>query len=206
MSEPWLDRWKEGRIGWHEAGGNANLREQWRASGGRVLVPMCGKSVDLLWLEEQGHDVVGIELSPIAVQTFFDENGIRYSIREGSMPAYVAADRRLSIHCGDFFEFDAAPFDAWYDRGALVALPAGMRPAYARKVDGLLKPRAGRLVITVEYDQEIVDGPPYSVEGAEVRGYWPSLREVARHDDLDNGPPKFREAGLRSMFEIVYAC
>jgi len=204
MTEPWLERWREGRTGWHEADGNANLRVHWQMAGGRVLVPLCGKSVDMLWLEARGHDVVGVELSPIAAREFFDENGIRFSFQGGRMPEYVASDRRITIRCGDFFEFDGGPFDGCYDRGALVALPPGLRPAYARKIDALLSPAAARLVITVEYDQDVVAGPPYSIAAGEILGYWPFLREVARHEDIANGPPKFRDAGLESMYEVVW--
>ena len=204
MSEPWLERWREGRIGWHEPGGNANLRAHWTGSSGRVLVPLCGKTIDLLWLEDRGHDVVGVELSPIAARAFFDENRIGFSIRDGRMTEFVASDRRISIHCGDLFEFDDAPFDACFDRAALVALPPELRPAYARKIDELLSPAATRLVITVEYDQDIVAGPPYSVDATEVLGYWPQLEEVARHEDIANSPPKFRDAGLASMHEVAW--
>ena len=204
MSEPWLERWREGRIGWHEPGGNANLRAHWTGSSGRVLVPLCGKTIDLLWLEDRGHDVVGVELSPIAARDFFEENGIDFSVRNGPMPEYVARDRRIAIHCADIFRFDAGPFAACYDRGALVALPRDLRAAYARKIDELLAPGATRLLITVEYDQGVVDGPPYSVGADEVGAYWPSLREVSRREDIANGPPKFREAGLDSMAEVAW--
>jgi thiopurine S-methyltransferase len=73
MTEPWLDRWREGRTGWHEPSGNRNLKAHWRLSGRRVLVPLCGKTPDLLWLEKQGNAVVGVELSDIAALAFFAE-------------------------------------------------------------------------------------------------------------------------------------
>ena len=204
MIESWLERWREGRIGWHEAGGNASLRKYWRAEGRRVLVPMCGKTVDMLWLEEQGNSVVGVELSDIAARAFFEENSLRYTIRDGKLPAYTALDRDITIHCGDLFDFDEPGHTGWYDRGALVATPAEQRPAYARHIDALLTPGAHKLLITLDYDDNIATGPPFSIPREEIRRYWPDLREIDRYDDIENGPPKFREAGLKAMFETVW--
>ena len=129
MTEQWLQRWQEGKIGWHEARGNASLQKHWTASGKRVLVPLCGKSQDLIWLERQGNQVVGVELSEIAVKAFFDENEIAYSLVEGTLTAYVAKECSITIYCGDFFEFSDGPFEAYYDRGALITMPAEMRQA-----------------------------------------------------------------------------
>ena len=204
MTESWLERWREGRIGWHEAGGNASLKRYWQAEGRRVLVPMCGKTVDMLWLEERGNSVVGVELSDIAARAFFEENGLRYSIRDGKLPAYEAEDRQITIYCGDLFEFDESGHTGWYDRGALVATPEEQRPAYAEHIDALLAPEAYRLLITLEYDDTIATGPPFSISRDEILRYWPDLQDVDRYDDIDNGPPKFHDAGLKEMFETVW--
>lgn len=204
MTEPWLDRWEEGRIGWHEAGGNASLHKHWSAGSKRVLVPLCGKSPDLLWLEEQGNEVVGVELSNIAARAFFDENGIAYSARDVRLTVYAGTDRDITIYCGDIFEFDVAGFDACYDRGSLIALPADVRPDYAAHLDSLLTPDACRLLITIDYDDTIATGPPFSVSEDEVLKYWPAMKLIDRYDDIDNGPPKFRNAGLTAMYESVW--
>ncbi|MGI9225884.1 MAG: thiopurine S-methyltransferase [Woeseiaceae bacterium] len=204
MTEPWLERWVEGRIGWHEAGGNASLHKHWSATGKRVLVPLCGKTPDLLWLEEQGNDVVGVELSDLAVKAFFDENRIAYTTRDAGMTVYAGTDRRVTIYCGDFFEFDVAGFDACYDRGSLITMPPDIRPAYVKHLDLLLTSDVSRLLITIDYDDSIATGPPYSVPGDEVLSYWPSLDLIDRYDDIDNGPPKFHDAGLTEMFENVW--
>ena len=204
MTEPWLERWEEGRIGWHEAGGNASLRKHWSAGTKHVLVPLCGKTKDLLWLEEQGSQVVGVELSDIAARAFFDENGIGYEIRDNGLTVYAGTDRRITIYCGDFFEFDVAGFDACYDRGALIALPPDLRPAYAAHLDSLLTPAACRLLVSIDYDDTIATGPPYSVPADEVLAYWPTLQLVDRYDDIDNGPPKFHSAGLTAMYESIW--
>jgi len=204
VTEPWLERWEEGRIGWHEAGGNASLHKYWSASGKRVLVPLCGKTPDLLWIEAQGNEVVGVELSDIAARAFFEENSIGYTTHDAGLIAYEGADRSITIYCGDFFDFEVARFDACYDRGSLITLPPDARPAYAEHLDSLLTHDASRLLITVDYDDTIATGPPFAVSADEVLGYWPALKLIDRYDDIDNGPPKFRNAGLTAMYESVW--
>lgn len=204
MSEPWLERWQEGRIGWHEPTGNQNLKRHWNATGRRVLVPLCGKSPDLLWLEEQGNEVLGVELSEIATQAFFDEHDIAFEISREQPLRYEAVDRRIAIICGDYFEYNGETFDACYDRGSLIAIQRSDRPAYAAHTASLLSANAYQLLISLEYDQDIVDGPPYSVHNDEVLSYWPNLQRVAAHDDIGNLPPKFRRAGLDEVLEVVW--
>ena len=204
MHDAWLERWQIGRIGWHEADGNRNLQRHWRARGRRVLVPLCGKTPDLLWLEAQGHEVVGVELSDIAVRAFFDENGLSYERKEGTLDEYRASERRIAIYCGDYFELEESGFDAHYDRGALVALSPELRPEYARHTSSLLSAGPEQLVIGVQYDQEVCDGPPFSISADEMRAYWPDLEVVAIVDDTANAPPKFLEAGLDLLHETVW--
>lgn len=204
MNEDWLERWKIGRTGWHEPSGNRNLREHWARSGRRVLVPMCGKSHDLLWIEEQGNEVVGVELSEIAVRGFFEENELDYEPVTGALPGYRAHERNITVYCGDFFEFNAEPFDAHYDRGALVALAPDLRRRYARHTTSLLTDEAHQFVITVEYDEAVCHGPPFSIGPDEVLSHWPALRRHASVEDIDNAPPKFLADGLKSMHEVVW--
>jgi len=204
MHQDWLERWQVGRTGWHEVGGNRNLKKHWRATKKRVLVPMCGKTPDMLWLEEKGNEVVGVELSEIAVLAFFDEQGLEFERIDGPLTGYRATTRRITLFCGDYLEFRGEEFDAHYDRGALVALSPDVRPSYAHHTSSLLTANAEQLVIAVEYDQQVCDGPPYSMTEAEIRGYWPHLDRIAVVDDTSNAPPKFLEAGLQLMHEVVW--
>ena len=204
MTEPWLERWQAGRIGWHEDHGNASLKKYWQGNGRTVLVPLCGKSVDLRWIAEQGNRVVGVELSRIAVEAFFDEQGIGYSTSEDQLPRYDAEGIDITIYCGDFFELANLRCDAHFDRGALIAVPPDMRPAYAAHVDSLLVDDAEQLIITVDYDDQVASGPPFPVGQRELLGYWPDLECVEQRDDTGNAPPKFLEAGLKEFTEIVW--
>jgi len=204
VAEPWLERWQEGRIGWHEAGGNASLQKHWRATGRTVLVPLCGKSVDLLWIATQGNRVVGVELSDIAVESFFAEQGLAFEVSGNGLPRYDAIDVDITIYCGDLFDLTSIRCDAHYDRGALTALPAVQRSAYASHIGSLLTSHAEQLVITLNYDEEIAKGPPFSVGDEELLEFWPGLDCVEQRDDIANAPPKFLDVGLTEFREKVW--
>jgi len=207
MTEDWQARWQQGRIGWHEADGNAALREFWPELGAdaRVLVPLCGKSPDLLWLADQGLDVTGVELSEIAVRAFFEETGLPFEVRVAEGLAwYRSPETPVKIVCGDYFEFSDQAFDALYDRASLIAFPPAVRPDYVRHTKSLLKQGAAQMLITLQYDQAVVEGPPYSVQPEEVRRYWGEIQCISEKHCLDSTPPKFREAGLTEVIEAVW--
>ena len=202
MNEAWLERWQIGRTGWHEPEGNASLKRYWTHSGRRVLVPLCGKTPDLLWLESKGNAVTGVELSELAVIAFFEENELEYTRTSNR---FDAVERELTLICGDYFEYDEpGGHDALYDRGSLVALPADIRPKYVDHTRRLLSDDAHLFVIAVEYDQAQAEGPPFSLSADEVQSYWPDLERRDRYDDLANCPPKFIDAGLQAFYEVVW--
>jgi thiopurine S-methyltransferase len=207
MAEDWESRWEAGRIGWHQADGNISLREHWPTPGNgeRVLVPLCGKSPDVVWLAQQGYDVTGIELSEIAVRALFEEANLKFdSSEEGGLLKFVCEDPAITIFCGDYFEFSSKPFDALYDRASLIALPPTIRPDYIRHTKTLLADNAKQLLITLEYDQSKVNGPPFSVLAEEVSGYWGTLRRVSENNVINNTPPKFKESGLAEVIEVIW--
>jgi len=207
VNDEWLNRWKSGQTGWHEAGGNAALRKFWPrlAAGNRVLVPLCGKTHDLLWLAQQGLEVTGVELSDMAARAFFVETGMSFEIESyGTLLCFRGVEQAVSIVCGDYFQFSDKPFDALYDRAALVALPPELRPGYVAHTKTLLKPDAVQVLITLEYDQSRANGPPYSVLPDEVNTYWPGLQRAGDLSALNNMPPKFRDAGVNEFVEAVW--
>jgi thiopurine S-methyltransferase len=171
----WHARWQENRIGFHLPEANPLLIRYWPvmqvAPGSNVLVPLCGKSLDMIWLREQGHRVAGIEISQLAVEAFFGENGLTPVIRQGRGYSCWSAEG-IELLCGDFFSLPATELgriDGCYDRAALVALPAEMRATYAAALLELMPPLAPALLVTLEYDPAEMDGPPFSVPQHEVR-------------------------------------
>lgn len=183
----WRARWSEGRIGFHEGAPNAHLRQNLDVLAGarRVLVPLCGKAEDLAFLAASGREVVGVELVEDAVRAFFAEHGLAPTVtREGPLARY--AHGNVTLWAGDFFE--ATPgrmgtFDGWYDRAALIALPPPLRARYVPHLLALVRPGAAGLLVTVEYDQERREGPPFSVPEEEVRARFAAL-EVQRLGDV----------------------
>jgi thiopurine S-methyltransferase len=181
----WLERWREGRIGFHEGQPNSLLERHGPrlGNGARVLVPLCGKSEDMMWLASRGHRVVGVELAEAAVRAFFDEHGlIPQEVEAGGLRRFEAGP--ITLWLGDFFACTPellGPLDAFYDRAALVALPPAMRSAYVAHLRRLAAPIATGLVITFEYPQHLAEGPPFAVLEPELR----ALYQAARVDLLE---------------------
>ncbi len=172
--EFWHERWEQDQIGFHQQEINSYLTTHWSElglpEGAPVFVPLCGKSLDMLWLREQGHPVFGIELSHKAVQAFFHENEIEPSVNETEHFVEYSSDN-LTLFAGDFFQLrraDLGEIHAVYDRAALIALPPEMRGDYASHMAGLLPAGAHVLLITMQYREGVLQGPPFSVEEPEV--------------------------------------
>lgn len=208
----WLERWEREEIGFHQNEVNPYLCEFWPelnlARGSMVFVPLCGKSQDMQWLHDQGHQVLGVELSAIATQAFFKENGYTPEhINKGKFDCYEANGIRIS--CGDFFDLsrnDLAKVSAVYDRASLIALPPEMRVRYVRHLVSILPPATQILLITVYYPQQEMQGPPFSVSSDEVevhfRGY-AEVRLLAQPDVLEQNP-RFKQRGLSRLQENIF--
>lgn len=185
----WLQRWRENRTGFHEGHANAMLVKHFEALAlgkySRVLIPLCGKTADIGWLLAQGHRVLGVELSELAVRQLFEGLGVEPEIAAaGPLIHYSAPD--LEVFVGDILALSGAvsgTVDAVYDRAALVALPAGMRGRYASHLTGITD-AAPQLLVCFEYDQAAMDGPPFSVDGQEVARLYGARHEVTRLDGI----------------------
>jgi thiopurine S-methyltransferase len=208
----WQDRWVDNKIGFHLGEVNPYLVEYWPSfklhAGSRVFVPLCGKSLDLLWLAEQGYDVIGIEISPIAVQAFFKENSLTPNIEQHGAFEVWSVDN-ITLICGDFFELNRAQLGevaAVYDRASLIALPVDMRNAYVEQLDELCPLDIPRLLITLDYDQQVMAGPPFAVSDDEIRQLYPPPTEVLRlaASDVLKENDRFRQIGLKGLLESVW--
>ncbi|MEJ2602189.1 MAG: thiopurine S-methyltransferase [Gammaproteobacteria bacterium] len=209
----WLERWEEGRTGFHQAEVNPQLERWWPQlglpAGSRVFVPLCGKSHDLTWLAGCGYRVVGNELSPLAIAAYYDEAGI-VPARRHAGGFQLWSHGLVTIVCGDFFSLEPAVtgrLDAAYDRAALVALPADLRPRYVEKLAALLRPGAPVLLVALDYPAGEMDGPPFPVPDAEVHELAAGRFDVtvlASRMDILAANPRFAERGLSRMEETVY--
>ncbi|ANI04801.1 thiopurine S-methyltransferase [Pseudomonas putida] len=207
----WQQRWADNQIGFHQAQVNPYLQTYWPqlqlAPGSRVLVPLCGKSLDLAWLAGQGHRVLGVELSRRAVEDFFREHGLEAEVRQqGAFEVWRSGD--VQLWCGDFFALraeDVADCVGLYDRAAVIALPVQMRARYMQLLSGLLPTSCRGLVVTLEYDQSLLAGPPFSVRDEELRqGFAGWQVEQLEAVEVIEESPKFVQAGASSLLERVY--
>lgn len=208
----WQERWARNQIGFHLPEVNPYLQRHWStlalADGAKVLVPLCGKSLDLIWLASQGHRVLGVELSEQAVEALFSEQGLAPRIsRRGEFKVYQAGE--IEVWCGDFFTLDADALGdcaALYDRAALIALPPLMRAQYTEHLNTFLAKGCQGLLITLDYDQTQKAGPPFAVTDDEVKMllgmHW--ALEVLEERDILGESWKFVQGGVTRLEERVY--
>lgn len=171
--EFWHHRWQNQQIGFHLHVVNPLLLDHFAALsltvGQRVFVPLCGKTLDIHWLLAQNFQVVGAELSQLAVDALFAELGLTPDIvQSGALRHYQAAN--IDIFQGDLFALDQATLgkvDAIYDRAALIALPPEIRNHYSRHLTKITA-TAPQLLISFHYDQSLVQGPPFNVDASEL--------------------------------------
>ena len=179
----WLQRWERGEIGFHQSLTNPALVKYLEklklAKGSRIFVPLCGKTLDIAWLMSQGHQVVGVELSTLAVEELFDSLKITPSIRPmGALTLYSA--KNIDIWLGDIFNLTnnvLGKVDAIYDRAALVALPREMRNRYTSHITTLCK-AAPQLLITFEYNQSLYEGPPFAIHKEELQQHYQNTYQI----------------------------
>ena len=206
----WLARWNEGRIGFHRPSVQPWLIEHVdrllprgdERIAKRVLVPLCGKSLDVAWLANRGHHVVGVELAELAIRALLAEAGV-VAVESAPPRFHRFTAGAIDLWCGDFFDFADGRFDAIFDRAALIALPRELRPRYLARLLELLAPGGRILFVTLEYDERRMEGPPFTVAPDEVE------RALAGHGTLErlgsksllDEEPQWRGRGLDSIKE-----
>jgi thiopurine S-methyltransferase len=220
--EFWRQRWRNQQVGFHQSAPHPFLGRWWPTlqvpQGARVYVPLCGKSLDMVWLAVRGHPVVGSELSEVAVEEFFGERHSTSATPETTNQVTIAERGPFRVHHSGPYELwqgDAlqltpsllGPVQAAYDRAALVALPPGMREAYVHGFGALMPQGSRTLLIAFEYAQQVKAGPPFSVEPDEIQElYGPTFKvELLERIDIIDESPRFAEAGLDALYEVAYA-
>lgn len=219
----WHQKWNDEKIGFHQSDVNKRLVTYWpqltpadntSASGekGCVFVPLCGKSLDMLWLHGNGHQVLGVELSDKAAQAFFNDNQLSFDTRsDGQFTVYSGSGSAsgITIMVGDYFALTSEicqPCVAFYDRAAMIAMNSEMRVRYARHLATLMPTGSQGLLLTISYDQAQMQGPPFSVTDENVReilnvGF--NIKELAHY----SGPERvgnLQGRGLETLDERVY--
>lgn len=210
-AEFWHERWSRQEIGFHRKQVHPLLDQFYdrlRPEHHTIFVPLCGKSIDMLWLADHGLQVVGSELSKLAVSTFFEENKLTQEVLSVE-PLQGFRSERVLIWQGDYFALLARHLNGascFYDRAALVALPADMRTQYVEKLNTLMPMSAEGLLITFDYDTTQMDGPPFAVPTTEVYALFANEWEITNcsQQDVIESHLGMQARGLTSLIETCW--
>lgn len=208
----WLERWERNEIGFHQDQVNPYLKEFIGRlnikAGSAVFVPLCGKSRDMSWLAEQGYQVIGVEISPLAIDAFFQENGL-LARREPRGDLVIASAGPYRLFSGDFFALHPKDLDAVaavYDRASFIALPPEMRSLYAAQMRRLLPAGCRLLLVTLNYPAGQMQGPPFPVDRLEIERLYGALFDIEelKNSDVLAQNPRFAGHGVAELREEVY--
>ena len=209
----WLEFWENNEINWHSDVVTQELEEYLGLlklePGDKVFFPLCGKSLDMTYILNQGFSVIGVELSEIGIKQFFHENNLDFTISQvGEFDLYSA--KNIEIYCGDFFSLTSKHLygvKAVFDRKSLIALDRNLRQKYVKHLNDIISLGVRILLITLHYPQHQMSGPPFSVDKSEVESLFSmafKYQELKCFNDIENGL-KLVRAGV-DYFENAAFC
>ena len=208
----WLDRWKKGTTGWHRSDINPQLikhiNQLVEARPQKIFVPLCGASLDMKYLIDKGFHVVGVELSPLAINRFFNENKIACKVSKVEDFDFYQG-KNIDIYCGDFFKLKKDYFydvSCVYDRAALIALNPDLQKKYARHLKEILPNSTKILLLTMFYPQNEMEGPPYSVGDDKVEVLFSEFKEIKKIYSVNEKESSLKpdDLNLTYLFKNVY--
>jgi len=214
QNEFWIAKWQANEIGFHLPDVHPLLKKYYPkffSDAKKIFVPLCGKTHDMSFFADKGKKVLGVELSEQAAQSFFEQSSSKTqseNVVTQKPPFKSYHNSSIEILIGDFFELQAShlqKFNHLYDRAALIALPEKLRQRYVQHLRSIL-PSASMLLITLDYNQSQMKGPPFSVEQGEVQKLFSFAKiEQLRREDIIEQEPKFKSRGLSHFFETAYS-
>lgn len=202
----WHKCWETGTIFWQQKKVNPFLEKYGlRFSPGQILVPLCGDSTDMDWLRDAGHEVLGVELSSIACRAYFEKRNLPITeTTHGEFKVFTSG--KVSLWCGDIFNLsaeDCIKVSGVYDRAALVALPGPIRIRYVELLNKFFTAKpVNNLLITFDYPQEQMSGPPFAIGDGDVRDYFGAAADIQPLEDLVTSPSPWES--VPSVTERVY--
>lgn len=202
----------------------------------RVLVPLCGKTVDMVYFADQKISALGLEAIPRAIQEFAEI--VKLPKEAAVFPLHKNAQHNWKLNGngyvgiveGDALDFkvdEKGPVDAIWDRAALIALRPEDRDAYVFMLHNALKPGGRVLLSVVEHDMVVMPeghlssstpptgtlepyGPPYSITKEYVSSLYSkfnfNLLQELERRDLIAEEPKWQEKGATKFEQICYLC
>ena len=208
----WLHFWENNETNWHSDTITQELAEYFELfelePGDKVFVPLCGKSLDMIYIVNQGFSVVGVEISEFGIRQFFKENDLKYTVTKvGDFDLY--SSENLEIYCGDFFSLTSKHLNnvkAVLDRKSLIALEPDLRQKYVKHLNDIISLGVRILLVTLHYPQHQMSGPPFSVDKSEVESLFSmtfETRKLKSFDDIENGSNLVR-AGVDYINNAAY--
>jgi len=208
----WLEFWENNEINWHSDVVTQELEEYLGLlklePGDKVFFPLCGKSLDMTYILNQGFSVIGVELSEIGIKQFFLENGLDFTITQvGEFDLYSA--KNIEIYCGDFFSLTSkylCDVKAVFGRKSLIALDRNLRQKYVKHLNDIISLGVRMLLITLHYPQHQMSGPPFSVDKSEVESLFSmtfKYHELESFEDIENGS-KLARVGIDYIENAAY--
>ena len=208
----WLHFWENNETNWHSDTTTQELVEYFELfelePGDKVFVPLCGKSLDMIYIVNQGFSVVGVEVSEFGIRQFFKENDLKYTVTKvGDFDLY--SSENLEIYCGDFFSLTSKHLNnvkAVLDRKSLIALEPDLRQKYVKHLNDIISVGVRILLVTLQYPQHQMSGPPFSVDKSEVESLFSMTfesRELRSFNDIEN-ESKLERAGVDFINNAAY--
>lgn len=208
----WLERWQKDHIGFHEGSVNTHLKKHISdfnlKSGDRIFMPLCGKAHDIAWLAKQGFEVIGIEIAGIAIEAFYSEFNMQFQQFQSDR-FIMRKSGNIMLFEGDYFDLqsdDLADCKLVYDRAALIAIDEFNRARYCAHMQTITPDNCDMLLVTLDYDQTQMSGPPFSVLQDEVFQHYQSQYQIEslEKNQVVDEQPRWRKQGLTSLMESSY--
>ncbi|KAH0617894.1 hypothetical protein JD844_016613 [Phrynosoma platyrhinos] len=226
--EEWLRKWQTKNIGFHNEEGHPLLRKYLDhllngRSGLKIFFPLCGKTIEMKWLADLGHHVIGVEISESALKEFFTEQSLSFA--EETVPEipgaklFKSTSGNISLYCCSIYDLTSTvtgKFDGVWDRGSLVAVNPSDRERYAQLMLSLMNEKCCCLLVTCAYDPSKHKGkdilveitavycPPFYVPESELKslyGQYCDIKCLEKIDSLSNRPKQW---GLDYFWEVLY--
>ncbi|XP_062986510.1 thiopurine S-methyltransferase [Elgaria multicarinata webbii] len=213
--EEWLQKWQKNNIGFHNKQGHPLLRKYLDLllsgrSGLKIFFPLCGKTIEMKWLADMGHHVVGVEISENALKEFFTEQNLPFS--EETIPEipgaklFKSTSGNISLYCCSIYDLTSAvtgKFDGIWDRGALVAVNPCERERYAHLIASLMNKKCC-LLVTCSYDASKHKGPPFYISDCEVQRLFGNYCDIKCLEKIDGFLERHKKWGIDYLWEVIY--
>lgn len=215
----WHQCWEKDQIGFHQDDFNPLMMklwprfQAWQEGQGRsseqpsvIFVPLCGKSADMLYIASQ-QKVIGAELSDIACRDFYLDNHIPYQLTNTAIFGHYQSER-IDLYQGDFFALTPQHVNTCqhiFDRAALVALPKALRAQYVAHLRGLFPAKTELFLLSLEYPEGEIKGPPFNVTENEVNSLFKGCKITkVLTEPLSDQQFARRKLKVSSLVEVVY--